>query len=142
MGAKDNLQRLYDRKQEELTDLEDKAKDLRIYLQAIQDSLKVLPKEIGTSSKEPFDLRPNTAVSATRDVLRKRGEPLHISEILKALGKAGDKKERLSLGGSLSGYVRNNQIFTRPAPNTFGLTEFETGKETAAREIPASFGKV
>ncbi len=116
---------------------------MQIYLQAIQDSIKALPREIGAANNEPFDLRPNTAVSKARDVLREHGKPMYLVDILKAMGRSTEKKERLSLGGSLSGYVRDNQIFTRPAPNTFGLIEFLNAKDKEQTDsFPDTFGKL
>jgi hypothetical protein len=70
---------------------------------------------------------------------------MHITEILKALNEPVDKKHRLSLSGSLSSYVRNSQIFTRPAPNTFGLIEMNKSangsEESGEFEVPEDFGE-
>lgn len=113
----------------------------RSYIQALQDSMRFLPKNNG--GQEDAALRPGTALAQARDVLQKAGKPMHISELLKALGKAGDKKNRLSLSGSLSSYVRNGQIFTRPAPNTFGLMEQAKNNSDVYDddvEIPEDFG--
>jgi hypothetical protein len=95
-------------------------------------------------------LRPGTALAKAREAIKKAGHPLHVSEILKALGKPPDKKNRISLGGSLSGYVRKGEVFTRSAPNTFGLIELESkpvspeeGTEIEQEDnLPASFGKL
>jgi hypothetical protein len=66
---------------------------------------------------------------------------MHINEILKALGSPVDSKHKLSLGGSLANYVRKGQIFTRPAPNTFGLLEMNRKEESKLEdEIPEDFG--
>jgi HB1, ASXL, restriction endonuclease HTH domain len=116
----------------------------KAYVQALQDSMRFLPKDNG---QEGTSLRPGTALAQAREVLQKAGKPMHISEILKALNKPVDKKQRLSLSGSLSTYVRNGQIFTRPAPNTFGLIETNTaslnGSEATAEDdldLPDDFG--
>jgi hypothetical protein len=69
--------------------------------------------------------------------LRKAGKPLHITDILKGIGKTTSKKDRVSLSGSLGWYVRRNEIFTRPAPNTFGLKEME---DISKEEPPDDFG--
>ena len=68
------------------------------------------------------------AVTSLRRAKRSKpsGKPLHISDLLVALGKETDHDNRAALSGSLSAYVRKHEIFTRPAPNTFGLVEFET----------------
>jgi hypothetical protein len=139
MGIRENLQRLITKKEQEITDLEQRLRDARIYLQAVQDSMKTLPRE-AMELATPKELRPGTAVAKTRDLIRTAGRPLHITDILKGLGKPTDKKSKVSLSGSLAGYVRDGQIFTRPAPNTFGLTEFaNNGRVT---DLPEDFGKM
>src|SRR5713101_2175379 len=135
MNTRDQFQKLLDRKQQEINDLEIQIAKAKAYMQAIQDSMKLLPKESG---QDQVVLRPGTALAKAQDVLRKAGKPLHITEILKALNEKSDK--RVSLSGSLSAYVRNGQIFTRPAPNTFGLKEMNELAD-ASDEIPEDFGE-
>jgi hypothetical protein len=139
MGIRDSLQRIVSKKEQEIADLEQRIRDARIYLQAVQDSMKALPREI-TESGKPRELRPGTAVAKTRDLIRHAGRPLHITDILKGLGKPPDKKNKLSLSGSLAAYVRDAQIFSRPAPNTFGLIEL--GMRDNGAELPEDFGKM
>lgn len=139
MGIRDNLQRLITKKEQEIADLEQKLRDAQIYLQAVQDSMKALPRDAMDSDK-PRELRPGTAVAKTRDLIKNAGRPLHITDILKGLGKPADKKHKVSLSGSLAGYVRDHQIFNRPAPNTFGLIEFGVNGSSAG--LPEDFGKM
>ena len=134
MNARDQFQKLLDRKQQEIHDLEIQIEKAKAYVQALQDSMKFLPKENGQAQ---ILLRPGSALAKAQEILRKAGKPLHISEILKALNEKPDK--RVSLSGSLSAYVRNGQIFTRPAPNTFGLKEMNDVAD-ASDEIPEDFG--
>lgn len=142
---REQLQKLLDRKQQEIKELELQIEKAKAYVQALQDSMRFLPKDNG---QEGTSLRPGTALAQAREVLRKAGKPMHITEILKALNKPVDKGNRLSLSGSLSTYVRNGQIFTRPAPNTFGLIETnnatsnEMDAETATEDLdlPEDFG--
>jgi hypothetical protein len=139
MSTRDQFQKLLDRKQQEINELQLQIEKARAYMQAIQDSMKFLPKDNGQSQ---VVLRPGSALARAQDVLRKAGKPLHITEILKALNEKSDK--RVSLSGSLSAYVRNGQIFTRPAPNTFGLVEANKSTESSGEaeeiEIPEDFG--
>lgn len=141
MQVREQLQKLLERKQQEISDLELQIEKARAYMQALQDSMRFLPKDNGQGD---VTLRPGTALAKTRDLLRAAGKPLHITEILKALNEPLDKKHRLSLSGSLSAYVRNSQIFTRPAPNTFGLLEMNKAPNGSAEssdfEIPEDFG--
>lgn len=140
MQAREQVQKLLDRKQQEIKDLELQIEKARAYIQALQDSMRFLPKD---NSQAEVSLRPGTALAKARDILREKGQPMHITEILKALNQPNDKKHRLSLSGSLSAYVRNSQIFSRPAPNTFGLIEANKaaiGLDSGETEIPEDFG--
>jgi len=140
MNTRDQFQKLIDRKYQEIKDKELELEKLRTYIQAIQDTMRLLPKDPQNGSEQT--LRPGTALAKTRDILKAAGKPMHITEILKALNHPVDKKNRLSLGGSLSTYVRNGQIFSRPAPNTFGLIEMsnQLRESETGPEIPDDFG--
>lgn len=113
--------------------------ELWAILQAVQDSIRALPREAMDAS-QVRELRSGTAVAKARDLIKSAGHPLHITDILKGLGKPVDTKSKLSLSGSLAGYVREGQIFNRPAPNTFGLIEFPISN--GSEEIPDDFGKM
>ena len=151
MGARENLQRLIERKKQEALELEAKLRDANTYIEALTDAMKALPREIlspANGNSEP-SLRPGTMVYLVRELLRKKQRPLHITEILEGLGRPSDKNNRVSVSGSLAAYVRNSQIFTRPKPNTFGLMELELVMGAARpiestvneEELPESFGQ-
>ena len=145
MGIREEFERRIDRKQQEIRDLETKIREANAYLQALLDSMKWLPRE-----ENPYggsqSLRPGTTLAKAQEAIKKAGRPMHVGDILKAIGKTSDKKNRVSLGGSLSGYVRRKEIFTRPAPNTFGLIEIETSTKGSvkaeAAQLPENFGAV
>ena len=142
MGVREQFQKLIDRKQQDIKDLELQLEKARTYAQALQDSMRLLPKEFSSADREQ-SLRPGTALAKAREALKVAGKPMHISDILKAIGKPPDKKNKLSLSGSLSTYVRNRQIFSRPAPNTFGLIEMVkvvSDPSIEGIELPEDFG--
>ena len=146
MAGRDTLQRLIDRKREEIAELEIQLREALVYVQALQDAMKALPRENGSLSEQKT-LRPGTDLARAREAILAFGRPLHVSEILKAINKPNDKKNRLSLSGSLAGYVRSGQIFTRPEPNTFGLVELDSKDQdktvgAEAVEVHSAFGKV
>src|SRR5487761_205747 len=139
MGIREEFQKRIEKKQQEIRDLESKLKEASSYLQALLDSMKWLPRGESAFGSTQM-LRPGTTLAKAQEAIKKAGHPMHVADILKAIGKPTDKKNRVSLGGSLSGYVRRKEIFTRPAPNTFGLIEMEnpangSGK-TEASELP------
>lgn len=146
MGARENLQRLADKKAQEIADLEHQIDMAKSYLQAIQDSMKALPKEVSVQANGEdavAELRVGTLLARARDAIQKNGAPMHINFLLKAIGVENTKSARVSLVGSLGGYVRKQQVFTRPGPNIFGLIGMEpTATESQVPELPESFGKM
>jgi hypothetical protein len=137
MSIRKELDRKIERKKEEITSLEWSLGEARAYLQALEDTRKMLPKEPG--AQEEVLLRPGTELAKVRDILKREGKPLHVDELLKRLGKTTEKKQKISLSGSLAAYVREHKVFTRPAPNTFGLVEFESAGE-GGDAPPENFG--
>jgi hypothetical protein len=70
-------------------------------------------------------MNPSSAVGMTLTALQDAGKPMHIDRILDVIeGKTGKRPKKVSLVGSLSQYVRDQRIFTRPAAMTFGLKEW------------------
>ena len=136
MRFRKELERRLTRKNEEAADLERRLAEVKSYIQALLDSLKLLPKQAEDESS--FFLRPGSDIAKARDVLKKHGEPMHITKLLKGLGKDITKSNRISLSGSISAYVRKGIIFTRPEPNTFGLIEFSQDEKNG--QIPEDFG--
>ena len=131
------------RKEEEIQELESKIRDVRVYMQALQDVLKILPRshERGAANGA---LRAGSSMSHVRDFILQRGRPAHVSELLEALGKETTREARASLSGSLAAYVRKGEVFTRPSPNTFGLIELGHENEPEPLEYdepPPDFGQ-
>lgn len=149
MGAREEIQKRIEKKRGEIGALETEILSLRTqvreaasYVQALEDALKLLPRDGGDfTAPAPQDpiLRPGSAVAKVKDLLEKAGRPMHINELLTALGKPLDTTTRSGLSGSISAYVRDGKIFTRPAPNTFGLKGM--AKQGVRRsEPPPNFG--
>jgi hypothetical protein len=143
MGARDGIQRLITKKEQELREYQLRIREISAYIQALQDSIKLLPRESGDGQPE---LRPGSALAKTRDLIKNGGKPLHVSDILKLLGKSTDKKNRVSLAGTLSSYARSGRIFVKTAPNTFSLIELNGANTTEEIEpsdevqLPSTFG--
>ncbi len=130
------------KKEEEVQELEAQTRDARVYVRALQDVLKMLPRETESASDSPTTLRVGSSVAIARDIILKKGVPVHITELLKDMGKDLTRESRASLGSSLAAYVRKGEIFTRPAPNKFGLVELgHTEKEEGDNEPPEDFGQ-
>jgi hypothetical protein len=133
------------KKEAEIAELEGKIRDARVYMQALGDVLKLLPKEPdGGTADSDSPLRAGSTVSQARDAILRSGSPMHITKLLEALGKEHTRENVASLGSSLAAYVRRSEIFTRPAPNTFGLSELghspPAAESTVRPEPPSGFG--
>ncbi len=142
MGLRDDLIRRIDRKRQEIHELESQIRTAQSYLQALEDTLKMLPREGTNDGQAGQYLRPHGTIAKARDAIRKAGHPLHVNELLQAVGKAVTRVNRSGLSGSLGAYVRRGEIFTRPAPNTYGLVELQDGAAPATTpEPPLNFGR-
>jgi hypothetical protein len=142
MGIRDNFQRLIEKKQDESRELEIRMRETNAYIQALQDSMRLLPKEdpkLNNISAE-VTLRAGSDLARVREVLLKARIPMHVNDILEQMGKTVDQATRVGLVGTLGSYSRKGRVFTRPAPNTYGLLELEP--LTAGDDLPLEFGKM
>ena len=132
------------KKEQEIQSLEEKLRAARIYVQALQDVLKL----VGTNSPpEPAEsaLKTGSAVDKAREAILRRNKPLHINDLIGEMGREVTRESRASLTSSIAAYVRRGEIFTRPAPNTFGLVELgHTAPPAAAPQPqpPQEFGRL
>lgn len=130
------------KKKGEIQGLEEKLRSAKVYVRALEDIIREIDKGgvLGTAPSIG-GLRGGSAVAQVREVILERGLPIHIDELLTSLGRNVTRETKASLTSSLSAYVRKSEIFTRPAPNTFGLTELGHAKKVAVRsEPPENFG--
>ncbi|MGH7484138.1 MAG: hypothetical protein ACREMY_00865 [bacterium] len=144
MGFREEIQRRIEKKQAEWSELERELDRQRAaaeaYVQALQDMLKVLPRDVNEVKPETY-LRPGGAMARTRELILAQGHPLHVNDILKGLGKPTERGVRTSLSTSLNVYARKGEVFVRTGPSTFGLLEL--GHSSAAEaEPPAGFGRL
>lgn len=141
MNERRKIEERLRKKEHEINDLEAQVRNARIYVQALQDVLKMLPRPVEPAATSGT-LRPGSNMAKVRDFILQHGRPVHISELLKGLGLPASRESRASLSGSLAAYVRKGEIFTRPAPNTFGLIELGHTREPAEKSLeepPADF---
>ncbi|HTS75027.1 MAG TPA: hypothetical protein VMG40_02425 [Bryobacteraceae bacterium] len=143
MALRDEIQKKIDRKRADIEALELQLRDAKIYVQALEDTLKMLPRETAADAvalTAGAMLRVGSKADKARQAIRAAGKPLHVTELLKALGIPNKADQRQALAGSLSSYARKQEIFTRPAPNTFGLVGLES-RPPAENTPPPNFGK-
>lgn len=123
-------------KEEEVISLKQQLLQAESYLEAMKESLRLIQKTSGGNGTD--SLRPGSLVDKARNAIREAGKPMHVDNILKKIGKDLTKDNKTSLSGSLGNYVRQGIIFTRPAPNTFSLLEFD---DPSQDDLPDSFGQ-
>jgi hypothetical protein len=139
MGIREEIQKRIERKRIEVFEFEARIKEARVYIQALEDTVKMLPKDAPGGTELNLELRPGSRVAKAQDFLRKAGRPQQILAILEGIGEEPNNANRAALSGSIGAYVRKGEIFTRPAPNTFGLVEF--GAAPSKKGPPPGFGR-
>jgi hypothetical protein len=142
MTVRGEVQKRIDKKRAEITEFEGQIRDAKIYIQAMEDALRLLPRDDPDGEQiltSTTNLRPGSKVDKARTAIKSAGGPLHIIELLDALGIKNTQEKRAALAGSLSAYARRGEIFTRPAPNTFGLID-EASASRNGHGPPANFG--
>ncbi len=129
------------RKEAEIVSLEEKLKAAKVYAKALRDVLRLVGKDDAEEVGET-KLRKGSLVDQARELIQERGEPVHIDDILRAMGKDVTRDAKASLNSSLAAYVRNGEIFVRTAPATYGLIELaHTEQEDVEEHPPAGFGQ-
>jgi hypothetical protein len=144
MGFREELERRIAKKRAEIITLTAKLRETQIYVEALEDTLRLVPNEGGGEVMEVATqgapLREGSLVSRAKQALEQAGHPLHIADLLKAIDKPTDRDSRAALSGSLGAYVRRGEVFTRPAPNTFGLVGMKASGGAQPDLPPPNFG--
>jgi hypothetical protein len=138
MSSRNAIEKMIDKAEEEKASLLKQIELKDAYIQGLKDTVRHFPK----SSEKPngkTTLRAGSDIAKAREIILKEGKPMHIVELVKRLGKEVTKQNRASLSSYIGSFVRNGEYFTRPAPNTFGVVEFEENQ--GAGEPPPDFGK-
>ena len=146
MGVREELQKRIDRKRQEIADLSAQIAAALSYIQALEEAMRLMPRDGINQPDAMPTLRPNSGVARAHDVIKSAGKPLHINEMLSAMGREITREARGAITSSLAAYVRRGEIFTRVGPNTYGLIEFgrqngHAPANDALPDLPAEFGK-
>lgn len=120
-------------KEKDIQALEEQLAATKAELRGMMEVLKLLPREENTVEAKK-QLRPGSLTEKTFKVLAKSGRHMYVDEILAAMKKAQNKKNRSSLASVLSQYSRKQEIFSKSAPNTFGLLEWGNTPPSQAEE--------
>lgn len=133
----------------EISEIEGQMREAKAYIAGMQEALKFIPRdnsEVVLEKSPELSLRYGSDMAKAYTFLKSIARPVYIDEILKGIGKEVNKENRSTVSGSLGNYARRNEIFTRTAPNTFGLVEFSASeiisgmRELSDDNLPPSFG--
>lgn len=142
MSEKKKIEDKLARKLREIVNLEQKIKDAKVYVRALKDVLKMLGNDNSDELTES-KLKTGSAAAQAKQIIEDAKMPLHIDQILEAMGKEITRDTKSSVTSSLAAYVRRGDIFIRTAPNTFGLIELgHTEREIVASAPPDGFGDI
>ncbi len=94
MNLKREFEKLIEKKRSEILEAQKAIASAEAYIQAMLDAIKKLPKEDYVATPT---VRPGSDVDKIRDVLLNACKPLHISEIIGALGREDDADTRAKL---------------------------------------------
>lgn len=138
MSSRKAIEKMIENAEAFVTDLRKQIELKESYIQGLKDTLRHLPKS-PEKSNGAVALRAGSDIAKAREIIIKDGKPMHIAELVKRLGKELTKQNRASLSSYIGSFVRRGEYFTRPAPNTFGVVEFD--EDRGADEPPPNLVK-
>lgn len=137
MRLRIELEKKVEKEKAKIAELRSQIDKAESFVAGLQEALRMLPKE-GTPERQPEAvMRVGSEMSKVRDLLKKTGKPLYITDILKGIGKEVTPTNRTSISGSLDNYARRGTVFKKVATRTYGLVEFADSTE---EEPPPNFG--
>ena len=97
MGIRENFLKLVDKKQQEIVQHELQIREARAYIQALQGSMKFLPRDAASAAGADHSLRPDSTLAKARDAIRGAGTAPAYSGHSKGHRKAtGQEKPRFT----------------------------------------------
>ncbi|MGA9452944.1 MAG: hypothetical protein WBW41_16565 [Verrucomicrobiia bacterium] len=126
MSYRKELEKKIERKLSEISDWEHSIDEARAFVEGLREALKMCPPDDGQPM--PDTLRAGSDMDKVRTILKMANQPLHIDTIVSLMDKSYSDTMKVGLAGSLNSYAKKRKVFTRTAPRTFGLIEFEAQK--------------
>jgi hypothetical protein len=142
MDMRQRIEEKIRKKESEVQEFENQIRDAKIYIEALKETIKMLPRDTVEVRRPEAKLRQGSRIARVYALLVKMQKPMHVSALLEGIGEENTKENRVGLSGSLGFYTRDNQIFTRPSPNTFGLVDFGGSSliQSSHSQPPDNFG--
>jgi hypothetical protein len=143
-----DLERRIARERRRVAELRNELIRREAFIQGLQEAIKMLSAESADVRDDPSEsLRAGSDVRKAQELLSEASRPLHISDILKGIGKTDTRENRASLASSLARYARRGELFQREGPNEFSLLSPRTNEpmqpdntDEEAPDLPPSFG--
>jgi hypothetical protein len=129
MNVRTEIEKKSEKKRAEISGWQAMIRASEAHIEGMQEVLKILPLDHEEATAE---LRAGSDMDKVRNILRQAGKPMHVDEIR---GKITDRQwttgEANGLAGSLNTYAKKGRVFTKTAPKTFGLIEFNMPKNVS-----------
>ncbi len=137
MDARQEIERRIERERQKLTDLRAQIERTESFILGMQEAVKLLPRVAQMSaSGSKRALRSGGSAQQALQLLRTGGKPMHISDILIAIGKENTRSARSSLASSLGRYSRQGKLFVNEGSNTFSAK----AESDPSGNLPEEFG--
>lgn len=126
VGLREDFFRRIEKKRTEVEAMRTALRLEERYLEAMLDAYKILPRsgEDTNGTGRPSNLRSGSNTAKAYEALKRAGHPLHVKDLVEAMGQKITRQSTQSIASSVRAYVVKGEIFTKPAPNTYGLVEF------------------
>jgi hypothetical protein len=138
MQAKKDIERRIDKEEQKISELRSQIEHEEAFLQGLQEALRMISKDGDNKPRKGKGrVRKGSDMAKIISLIKQKGKPMYISEILIGLGKEDTKANRMSIAGSLGRYVRGGNVFSRVGPNLFSLKSMQVSSKI---ELPPDFG--
>jgi hypothetical protein len=135
MSYRKELEKKIEKKLSEISEWEHMIGESRAFVEGLREALKMCPPDDGESVSDT--LRAGSDMEKVRNILKELGAPATIDAIVTRMDKNYTESTKAGLAGSLSSYAKKRKVFTKTAPKTFGLIEFDAPKNVSTLDALA-----
>ena len=129
------LERRIEQERQKVANLRSQVERAEAFIAGLEEAMKLVPPEVIESKRQVSHTpRSKSDVQKAKFQLSATGHSMHISDILKAIGKEDTKQHRASLSSSLARYARKGEVFRRDGPNEFSLIPLGVGESEQKRD--------
>ena len=135
MGLREDFLRRIEKKKTEVEAMRTSLRLEERYLEAMYDAYKLMPRTGEESNGSGAGFRKGSKAEKAYSALKKAGRPMHIKDLVEAIGLKVTRGNTQGLAGSLRLYAQRCHVFTKPEGlgNTYGLVEFGEASPSAGQ---------